>query len=1529
MKLYDRAQAAELSQIDAESISIAVRSRLVEFLGFDSLDDIGPTDAFADLGTDSRQAVEFKLVLEAMFHCRLRTSVLFDYPTVDQLVDYLSTIKNHDTSLPSPLPRGEASSELPLPSPLLRGEAAGVRGSSSRSSAEASILDLSKPFPLSETQLGLWYISETTEHSSSFNVPLLFKLHESLDASKFESSLTTVMQRHPALCVQIGINTESGELEQTVAPKLQQPQLQTIRIEPDKNLYFSLREYVTQPFNFADGIPLRVYEIQHASQAYLLIVFHHIIIDGLSAVPWIDELWREYQNSNSSLLSPVLSDENKSNLPLPSPLLRGEGSGVRGSAVDTQFFDYLAEEAEYLQSLNEIQFPIQNNEITNSARLISSPAINDEKYWAQLLRSCPTESGLPRSVSREDRYVDCISQTISRTNWHKLQALATQLQSPTSSILLAVYFLLLSRLSNRDDIVVTTPVSGRPGGQRGRYRDAVGCFINIIATRHRVDANQTFIQFCHEVRSQFLEGIEHSQLPFSYALRAAGLTITQNQRSSFPIAFTYQNIFEAWNGTPQWNNLAQLDYGLFQHVEDELNLEIYDFGDSLQLNWKFQSSLFSKDAIQAWSQTFESLLEQAIAEPSIKLDLFCFGDYSRFDRRGEAKTSPATVLDWIDQQAANSPNAIAIVDHDSTWTYQQLIEASHQYADEYRDDGAREGIAIPLDAMRNAEMVARLVGIMRTGAAFMPIDRSQPLARIEAMLQSISNGVRTGTAYVLCTSGSTGIPKAVPIQHKSLVNLCHGMIETYGLTGSDCVLQFAAMTFDMAIEEIFPILCVGGAVAIRDEDDIDPEPLVRFAHQANVTVLNLPPSYHQALATLGDERRRQFYNSVRLVAFGGDTFPQQTLEDLQTASTRIFNAYGPTEATVNATVTELTDCCEVHIGRVLPGVAMIVIDDRQRIVPLGVPGELCILGLGLSTGYLGVDSNQFCNMTVNGLTVPAYRTGDQATAYPDGRLKLSGRIDHQISLRGHRIEPAEIETHINRCTGVKESVVLLIDDQLVCFVTTESNDVIDFYRLEVYLSYFLPKLMIPTAWHQVESIPITSRGKVDRKCLRELFHDNAAKESRSLRSSLQDRGMKANLALLALPSGREAGGEGLGICWSSLHQILCETLRRSKIEPSDHFLDVGGHSLLAIQVVAKINREFGTKISLRDFLKCENFAALSELIHQLDANSMSTVAPLTSVVGTAADDSSEHILSPAESRLWFLHHIGQTTSYNIPAMAEVQGYIDVDRFKLAINAIVARHPALRTNFITQAGIPARIVRESVTVPYAHIRCRSKESALEHCTQVAIRPFDLACDCLVRVVIAEYAANQSILMICIHHIVTDAWSMQNLLRELRHVYEHGSCEGLLDLAQNYQSHRLYVARQSSVSGFVSHECTEGSSKQQLLPSPLLRGEGLGVRGFNSTHTPVTKSPIASSNYWLQVFDGFEDQDLLTDYERKAVLSGNGSNRSASVIANLNQQVKSFCKKHRIIPSAFWLGIVFLLLRKRGNGSDICFGLPVAG
>ncbi|MDD1622737.1 MAG: amino acid adenylation domain-containing protein [Methylococcaceae bacterium] len=1030
------------------------------------------------------------------------------------------------------------------------------------------------PQPLSETQKGLWYLQETYPESTGFNVPMIFRLKQPADQDCLRQALLVVLEERPLLrCRYQYKKTATGDdIVQIVGTAADNLMVEHLYLSADQETAQVLRRLLRQPFNLETDPPLRLYTLEcpDDQRHYVFFVIHHVVIDGFSGMLFANEFWDKYH---------VLA----------------AGGIPAARAPDTAFFDFVSWERNYL----------------NSAR-----AREDLAWWKDRLAGNAATIALPYDTLPQSGLPDlgmgCETLTLDGATLGALKYLGSMLNQNLSALLLGVFNILLHRLSGEDDIVLNMPTAGRP---LRRHANTVGCYINLLLVRTQLRPDETFLQLVKQIGTNLAETLDHGHYPFARLMPELGLTLLNPSEVPFSVSFTYQNIFDGILGNEQRLGGVALSHDIYQETMDSYMLEVYDFRDTLELHLKYQRNLFEAATIRRHFGYLQTLLAAILEDPSRRLDEYdCLPEQeinqllNDFNATASEFANQSSFYELFEARAAQSPDNTALIFGGRSINYGDLAERSRRLAIYLQAQGMCPDSLVAVCMERSADMVVAVLGVLAAGAAYLPIDPHNAEDRIRYMLNDGKVGLlltqshlrghlsevvascdcrvlavddpdwlnglsgdaelkrEVGPehpAYVIYTSGSTGKPKGVVIAHRSLLNLCHALTETYGITEKDRILQFASLSFDMSVEEIFPYLLAGAGIVIRQDADIEVDKFYRVVVDNGVSMLNLPPQFHGVIAALDEERQQRLFGQLRLIVFGGEALPETTLKALQDKGILIFNGYGPTEYTVNAAIAELSGGQALTIGRPIANTQLYVLGKRLELQPIGVTGELHIAGEGLALGYLNnpaLTAEKF----IDNPYAPGklYKTGDLARWLPDGTIAFIGRTDHQVKIRGFRVELGEIENALTALPGVSGAVAVVAKspsgERLVAYYTAAGG--IDADKLREQLRRCLPEYMVPAVLVQLETLPLTRNGKLDRKLLEQ--------------------------KPLAFEAGEDYAAPRTPV-EKQLARIFEDTLGLESIGLNDNFFDLGGHSLLSIQLVHEINRQLpSSRVGVTDIIQC-------------------------------------------------------------------------------------------------------------------------------------------------------------------------------------------------------------------------------------------------------------------------------------------------------------------------------------------------------
>jgi amino acid adenylation domain-containing protein len=864
----------------------------------------------------------------------------------------------------------------------------------------------------------------------------------------------------------------------------------------------------------------------------------------------------------------------------------------------------------------------------------------------------------------------------------------------------------------------------------------------------------------------------------------------------FQVMFVLQNVpmteFELPGVT-----LTQLD-GDSTIAKFDLTLSMSETDQGLVGSWEYNTDLFEGSTIERMATHFQNLLSAIVANPATtvgELPLLSAAERHQLLVEWNDTTAEYPIDKCIHQlfeaQVEKTPDAVAVVFEDQQLTYRELNQRANQLAHYLQTLGVRPEVLVGICVERSLEMVVGLLGILKAGGAYVPLDPEYPRERLDYMLADagvevlltqlellsslsshtarvvyldtdwyhiaqdyeknpISDVISKNLAYTIYTSGSTGKPKGVQIIHSAVVNFLCTMRQQLGITADDVLVGVTTFNFDIAMLEIFLPMIVGARVVIaKREVVIDGQELLEMVANCGATVMQATPATWRLLLEAGWQNSHQLK-----ILCGGEALHWELANQLLARSPSLWNLYGPTETTIWSLIAQIESQSRlIVIGRPMSNTQIYILDANQQPVPIGVPGELYIGGDGLARGYLNRPEltlekfipNPFSDHPSERL----YKTGDLTRYLADGNIEYLGRIDNQVKIRGFRIELGEIEAVLNTHPQIQQTVVIATEDipgnkRLVAYVV-KSDDSITTNQLREFLKQKLPEYMVPATFVSLDTIPLTPNGKIDRKALP--IPDGISQEIEYIAPRTPSEEIIAN--------------------------TFATVLNLQDIGINDNFFTLGGHSLLATQLISRLRLAFSLEIPLRAVFESPTVTQLDTTISQLRIQEQGLTLPPIQVI----EGNREQLpLSWAQERLWFLNQLeGTSATYNIPAAVKIAGDLDINALEQALSEIVHRHEILRTSIQTVNGVPIQVIHPQVTtsinvVDLQQLLDLERETLLEQLTlEEAIAPFDLANTPLIRCSLLQISAREYVLLLTMHHIVSDGWSMGIFISELSSLY----------------------------------------------------------------------------------------------------------------------------------------------------------------
>jgi amino acid adenylation domain-containing protein len=1027
--------------------------------------------------------------------------------------------------------------------------------------------------PLSFAQERLWFIDKL-QGSVQYNMPFVFRLKGELNKEHLQSSFLRILQRHEVL--RTVITEENGVVAQVVRPfgQWQFGFIDGSDMDAEQ-VQERIRQLVTTPFDLSNDTMLKVWLIECSPKENILVaVVHHIASDGWSTgilVEELVELYRSYTDGRE----PVLP------------------------ALPIQYADYAIWQRNYLSGE------------TLDTKLA---------YWKSQLKDVPPLQ-LPSDYARpvvQSIKGGVVSKRIGKDVMQALNKF-TQEQAVTPFMaLLSVFNVLLQRYSGQSDICVGSPVAGR---QQQEVEGLIGFFINTLALRTQIDDRASFTQLVQQLKKTTLDAYEHQDIPFEKIVGSLGVVRDMSRSPLFPVVFTLQNTPEPVSLDLHGITLARESSGYIA-AQFDFGIDITESEEGLQFTIIYCSDLYKRATMERMLEHYENLLRSALSnqdaaiaglsmlnEREEKKLLLSFNDtYSEY-------ASNKTVIDLFEEQVRLSPKAVALVFEEEEWSYERLDEQSTRLANYLLSKGVKEETLVPVCINRSANLIISIIAILKAGGAYVPVDPTYPASRISYMLNDIGSTFMltepsielspeilnsceridideellaaqskkrirvcvkpTLLAYILYTSGSTGVPKGVQIEHRNVVSLVKG-VKFVDLTSKDVILSTGSPSFDATTIEYWGALLNGGMLVMCAEHVLlDTVLLKQEIEKRGVTIMWFTAGWFNELVEIDIS----LFSTLKTILVGGDRLSPVHIE--QTAkkypALKIVNGYGPTENTtfsLTYPITNLESGKDIPVGYPLSNRKAYILDEQSRLCPVGIVGEICVGGDGLARGYLHqpeLTAEKFIDDPFE-RGGRLYRTGDFGKWMEDGVIEYLGRKDEQAKIRGYRIEPGEIENVLEEAPGIQQAVVLIQKDgqgisRIIAYAVTEEP--FDNKEVSLYLKDRLPGYMLPAAIVSVDAMPLTSNGKVDKKKLQEIEISDIISNEYTAPSNETEERMTA---------------------------IWMDLLELERIGIHDNFFEIGGHSLLAVRLVSAIRKEMNVEINFKTFFELPTIALLCRYV---------------------------------------------------------------------------------------------------------------------------------------------------------------------------------------------------------------------------------------------------------------------------------------------------------------------------------------------
>ncbi|AOC89866.1 surfactin non-ribosomal peptide synthetase SrfAA [Bacillus amyloliquefaciens] len=1335
------------------------------------MDKAGIYDHFFESGGHSLKAMTLLTKIHKQMGVEIPLQYLFEHPTIAALADYAAS-RNEGPAFSTIEPAEKQASYL-----------------------------------LSLAQQRIYIASQFEDAGVGYNMPAAAMIEGALDREKLEHAFSALISRHEAL--RTSFQSEDGTPRQVIH---EQVPFHIEMIEAGGRTNEQVMKDFVRRFELAEAPLFRIglHTLGH-NRHMMLFDMHHLISDGVSISIMLKELADIYD-------------------------------GKQLPEMRIQYKDYAAWQAERAE------------EGYKKERAYWKEVFSGELPVLQLLPDYPR----PQVQSFEG---DRVSVKLPKTLRERLQKLAEKNGSTLYMVLLSAYYTLLSKYSGQEDIIVGTPSAGR---HHSDTEGLIGMFVNTLALRSSVKQDQTFTGLLGHVRKQVLDAFSHQDYPFEWLAEELNVPRDMSRHPIFDTMFSLQNTSD---GIPEIGNLTlSLHETNFNIAKFDLTMQARETAEGIALDLDYCTKLFKRSTADRMLTHYVRLLESAAAQPEAKISEYdllsereALNQIQRFNPERTAYPKDQTIVQIFEEQAQKNPDRTALQFEGETLSYQQLNERANRLARHILSAGGGGKTAAVL-CERSLDMIVSIMAVLKAGSAYVPIDPEHPVQRIQHFFRDSGASVlltqrslkpiaeKAGFQGVIVladdeksyekdshnlalpfdsktianltyTSGTTGTPKGNIVTH---ANILRTVKNTNYLTVSeeDTVLGLSNYVFDAFMFDMFGSLLNGAKLVIVPKDTVlDMSRLSRVIKRENVSILMITTALFHLLVDM----EPSCLTTLRKIMFGGERASVEHVKKALAAvgKGRLLHMYGPSESTVFATYHPVDvieeDAISVPIGKPVSNTEIFILNKAGRIQPAGIPGELCVSGEGLVEGYYNrpeLTEEKFVKHPFKE-GERMYKTGDLARWLPNGDIEFIGRIDHQVKIRGQRIELGEIEHQLQSHDQVQECIVLAVDqgagDKLLCAYFVGLRE-ISSRELREHTAKDLPAYMIPAVFIQMDELPLTGNGKIDRRALP--MPDVTA----------------ANAVSYTAPRNETE---------QKLTDIWAEVLQMERVGIHDQFFEIGGHSLAGMKLLALIQQTFGVRLTLKDLFTSPTAAGLAQLIAGSERKAAESIMP-------AAVRETYPVSSP-QKRMFVLQQLeGAETSYNMPSVLRLKGKLDAEKLKSVMKQLMERHEAFRTTFDIKDGETVQRIWAEADIDMEYHEA-SEEDA-EQIIQSFIRPFRLDQLPLVRTGLVKLAEHDHLLLFDMHHIISDGASVGVLIDELSRLY---GGETLEPLRIHYKDYAVWQQ------AFIE---SEQYRKQEEHWLQELDGE-----------LPVLTLPADYSRPAVQTFEGDKLVFSLTEEQTSALRS----------------------------------------------------------
>lgn len=1315
-------------------------------------------------------------------------------------------------------------------------------------------------FDLTAPQKSIWLTEQYFTNTNMNNICGTAIVSELLDFNNLNAAINLVIKKNDIF--RLHFVEESGVLKQYFG-EYESQEIELVELDSEDEISALEQNLLSKVFNINEKLyEFKMFRVKNSNKSGYMLNIHHIISDALTLGLTCKKIIQEY----SALINNDIIEVNEK----------------------ATYQNYIKSEKEYFTS--------QKYE-------------NDKTYWDEKFKDLPNVVTIP-STKCDSNDFSCkanrYNYIIEKDKMNKIIDFCTKSKISVFNLFMGILAIYMYRVNDINDFVIGTPILNRTNFNE---KNTLGMFINVAPLRINIADNSNVSELLSKIATDSMGLLRHQKYSYQSILE----NIRKNN-SSIPNLYNIVLSYQITKANVESNISYETRWAFNGNCSDDIDIHLFDLDNTGELNisYDYKIDKYNEDDIIDLNNRLNYIIDQVLENSNLKIDDLEIATpeernkiLNEFNNTKVDYPSDKTIVELFEEQVELHPDNIAVVFEDEKLTYRELNEKANQLARFLIKNNISPGTIIGLRLNKSLEMIIGIIAIIKCGCCYLPINMQYPEDRVNYMLEdsnskvllyannfltTINSDIKSinislnnkeiyklkktnlnlkispeDLIYIIYTSGSTGKPKGAMLCHRNVVRLFKNDNFLFDFNSNDVWTMFHSVAFDFSVWEMYGALLFGGKlVLVTDEIAQDPKLFINLMKTEHVTILNQTPTYFYKL--LKTELENEEKNlSLHYIIFGGEALKLNLIRGwyLKYPKTKLINMYGITETTVHVTFKQLNEAdlssSSSNIGTPIPTLHVIIVDKNLHLLPFGTIGEMCVLGDGVFKGYLNRPDLNSTKL----LKIPEYsnqliyRSGDTAIMHKDGHLEYIGRIDNQVKIRGFRIELGEIEEKILKYSNIETCIVTKKTDEfdrdLLCAYYIK-NAPINISSLRTLLNKHLPKYMIPQYFIEIDKVPININGKIDLKAL-PLPKNNQTKTKKEI-----------------LKPRNEVDKKLVSVYKSLLHTEI--------ISITDSFFELGGDSLTAITICGIINSTFNTNITVKDILEKNIIMDLADYILQL---TNSSTVPYTSNIITVKEDYS-YPLSSAQKRIFYASNMNPNLSvYNISGGIEFFEKLDLQKTKIIFNTLITRHESFRTYFeITDENIYQKILPKL----NLEIECKTiSHKDVNNEFKIFNTTFDLSKAPLLKIQILYLDNNHTMLLINMHHIISDGTSMQILLNDFCTLYNNEN------LPTNKFTYKDFINYEQYFSGSEKYE--------------------------------------NNKKFWLNEFaDEIPTLNLPTNYARPSVFSYKGTKVHNKLTEELTMKILKTSKELQVTPYMFLLSAYYILLYKYTGQDNIVVGTPVA-